>query len=735
MPRQTINELSVIAITVVAAVTILAFDLSQPLGVAGGVPYVTLVLIAIWHPRQGYIYLMAVLGTLLTISGYIASESVSAPWTAITNRFLATLIIWITAILCARIRKDSASLNSIIDTAADGIISINEKGLIQSFNTSAESIFGYSAPEVLGRNISVLMPSPHREQHDSYIDRYIKTGERKIIGSGRRLQARHKDGYRFPIYLNISAVQQGRNFIFTGIIRDLSEEESKDARLRLLQQTVEQSPIAIVVTDTNGNIEYVNPHFSRVSGYSPEEVTGKNPRILKSGKMHQEYYRNLWQTITSGGIWRGIIQNRKKNGELFWESTTICPVRDQDGNIEHYIALKEDITDLREKESMLERAMKLEAIGRMTGGIAHDFNNLLTIILGNLQLLREDIDSEEDMELIEDALSAAQDGSNIINQLMMFSRRQEHVVKPTNVNDFLENQHRMLRRTIPADITLSLRPSEDIGTIMVDPNRLESAIINLITNARDAMPEGGKLIITTDKITITGTEAVDSGKLSAGTYVAISLVDNGGGMTGEVRRHALEPFFTTKTTTTGTGLGLSMTHDFIIQSGGGLRIDSVPGKGTTITLLLPFLETTEEQELEAEVLGQNELPTGSETVLLVEDLPKLRRFASRILSDLGYQVLEAENADEALDCLQSHDDIDLLFTDIILPGDMNGRQLALKSGDIHPGLKVLLTTGMERGTETGGGSEPEYPLLAKPYTASELAHTIRHILVTDTLPG
>ncbi len=240
--------------------------------------------------------------------------------------------------------------------------------------------------------------------------------------------------------------------------------------MQQLWRAVEQSPVSVIITDIKGDIEYANPFFCKVTGYQLEEVLGRNTRILKSGENPPEMYKQLWETISNGGVWRGTMQNRKKNGELFWEFNTICPVLNQNNAISHYIALKEDITDQREKEEMLTRAMKLEAIGRLTDGIAHDFNNLLTIILGNLQLVEEDITSgrEIDNELVADALSAAQDGSELIKQMLVFSRRQEQLIQPTEITPFLERIQRLLRRTVPEDIAIAMELAADTGTVSVN---------------------------------------------------------------------------------------------------------------------------------------------------------------------------------------------------------------------------------------------------------------------------
>ena len=615
-------------------------------------------------------------------------------------------------------------LRAILDNAGEGIISIDGNGLIRSFNLAAESIFGYTADQVLGRNVSMLMSSPHREKHNDYINNYLQTGIAKIIGTGRRLQAQHKDGRLIPIYLNLSVVQQDHDYTFTGIIRDLSSEEAKDAQLKQLWRAVDQSPVTIMITDVAGRIQYVNPCFCRVTGYLAEEVLGKNPNILKSEETPTEVYRLLWKTISTGGVWQGVFQNKKKNGEAYWVSATICPIRDPLGEITHYISINEDITDVRKKESMLAQATKLEAIGRMTDGIAHDFNNLLTIIRGNLRLLSEDIsDADQEKELLEDALSAAQDGTDLIKRLMTLSRRQDKNIQAIDINNTLNNMQRLLHRTVP-DANIEMELSQDVEGVLTDANLLESAILNLVTNARDAMPNGGKIILSTSN-EIPETSIIAEDELSTGKYVAITVKDNGIGMTDEIKRQAVDPFFTTKTIETGTGLGLTMVNDFVQQSKGKLYIISSPGNGTAITMLLPSAEISDEWITENNAF--EDLPKGTETILVVEDKTRVRRFACHTLRLLGYQILEAENATAALKQLQKQKDIDLLFTDIVMPGDINGRQLAHQAIEIHPALKILLTTGMEPRNKTGRNAD-DNPVLAKPYSLEQLADSIREVL-------
>ena len=616
-------------------------------------------------------------------------------------------------------------LEAILNHAGEGIITIDRWGNVYSFNLAAETIFGYTAEEVLGQNVSILMPSRHAETHDDYIGKYLRSGASKIIGTGRRVEAQRKDGHLIPIYLTISKVQQGEEISFTGIMHDLSGEEQKDAELQQLSRAVEQSPVSILITNTAGNIEYVNPRFCHMTGYSADEVIGENPRFLNSGQTSTEDYRSLWGTISKGGIWRGVFQNKTKSGDLFWLSSSVCPVHDQTGEITHYISISEDITEARKKESMLAQAMKLEAIGRMTDGISHDFNNLLTIIQGNLKFLEQDMDgdNEEHRELIEDALSASQDGADLIKRLLAFSRRQELDVQTLNINDNLVAMKRLLQRSVP-EIDIEMDLDDSIANALVDANRLESAVLNMVTNARDAMPEGGTIKMSTSNETVGIAEQdVD---LGLGSYVVLAITDDGIGMDEETRQQAVEPFFTTKSIETGTGLGLTMVNDFVQQCGGKLMIESALNEGTTIRLFLP--SSRDPKDVKIDIEAESDLPVGDETILVVEDRESLRRFASRTLTRLGYKTYDAKDAAEAMSLLQQHEDIDLLFSDIVMPGDTDGRKLAHVAVKTWPDIRVLLTTGMEPSNVADTESADDIPLLPKPYSSEELAWTIRAIL-------
>lgn len=721
-----------IVISVVTAMVILLFDLNMPLGVAGGVPYVALVLIGLWSPWRYYIFLMAVVGTALTVVGYFVSPAGGIPWVVLANRTLALFAIWITAFLVMRIHDSELHFRTILDTAAEGIITTNSDGLILSFNKAAEKIFKYIAEEVVGRNVLLLVPSPEGERRDGWFIAHSKTGESKIAGSDREVLGQCKDGTTFPLHLELSEFHRGNQRTFTGIVRDLTAQKKAEDERRILSRIAEQIPASIIITNTQGNIEYTNPKFSQVTGYTGEEVIGKNPRFLKSGDKSPHEYRRLWETISSGGEWQGKFHNKKKNGELFWESVSITPLRNAKGEITNFLAVKEDITDRLEKERQLVHAMKMEAIGRLSGGIAHDFNNLLTIILGNLQLLGEDLGpkSKDIAELIDDATSAARDCAELTQGMLLFSRKQVQHSKTININvainDFVRRTERMLGETIKLKINLF----KDVIWTKCDPVQFDGVLMNLAINSRDAMPEGGTITIKTERKYIDSQSNAHYPGLEPGNYLAVIVSDTGVGMDEEVLSKACEPFFTTKQSSKGSGLGLSTAYSFAEEHAGQLTIKSTLGEGTVVTILLNE-SAPDTDDAQAKDISKD-LPGGSETILVVDDRPRVRKVAVRVLNSLGYQVLEAGNSSEAMQFLETDNTIALLFSDIVMPGGMNGYELASQAVERYRELKVLLTTGF---SDEVRDKHPDhfhnFPVLKKPYSKHELAEHVRKALGSD----
>ena len=491
--------------------------------------------------------------------------------------------------------------------------------------------------------------------------------------------------------------------------------KERNERLRMLSKAVEQSPAGIMLTNRQGRIEYVNPPFCQFTGFTPEEVIGHNPKLLQGGQTPDKVYRDLWQTILNGKPWQGKLHNRRKDGSTYWEAMTISPVLDQQGDVMHFVAIMQDITEQLQRQRQQAQLQNLEVAGRLTSGIAHDFNNLLTIIIGNLQFLEGGLKNDstpEHSEVLNDALSAAEDGAQLCTRLLAFARHHDASPQIIDINQRLRDVCHILERILGDSYPVRVEVEQCDAQVRVDPVLLDSALINLAVNARDAMSQGGEILITTRL-------QKDPGNATNGQF-AITVSDKGNGIPASILPHVTEPFFTTKAEGRGTGLGLSMVKTFVEDAGGAIRIESEPGRGTRITLLLPPATGATGPEAPLETAT----PHGSETILLVEDNPLVRRSATRILDGLGYHVLVAEDAATALQkALDTTQTIDLLFTDVKLGSGMDGEALAERLSEDLPGLCIILATGLSEYY-----SPHRYPLLHKPYSRHQLGRQIRALL-------
>ncbi len=506
------------------------------------------------------------------------------------------------------LQEREAELSAILNAAVDAIITISEAGIIQGLNRAAVRMFGYDAAELIGQNVHILMPEPDRSRHGGYLERYLATKERRIIGVGREVEALRKDGTTFPVHLSVSDVTLPGRRIFTGVLHD--------------------------------------------------------------------------------------------------------------------------ITERRVREEQLRQAMKMEAVGQLTGGIAHDFNNLLTVITGNLEMLEARLEgNEQARELAAQAQEAADLGADLTGRLLAFGRRQPLAPKSTNLNALVLDMTEILRRSLGEAIQISSVLASDLEQARVDPGQLQNALLNLALNARDAMPKGGVLVIETANAELDDDYASLHPDVSAGRYVRLSVSDTGAGMSREVQERALEPFFTTKVTGSGTGLGLSMVYGFAKQSNGHLMLYSEAGKGTTVNLYLPSLLAAEKPAAPTAPFAQEAQGQG-ESILVVEDDPRVRGISVGRLEQLGYHVLEAEDAHGALAVMAQAPKIDLLFTDIVMPGGKSGRDLAREVLARDPRVKVVYTTGFADTAALGadGHLEDGDNLLRKPYKTADLARKLREVL-------
>ena len=514
----------------------------------------------------------------------------------------------------------AAKLRGILESAVTAIITIDQRGLIEQVNPATERLFGYAEDELIGKKVKVLMPEPYRTEHDGYIANYLGTGVKRIIGIGREVSGRRKDGTTFPLHLSVSEFEADGRRYFTGMIHDISDRKH-----------VEEA--------------------------------------------------------------------------------------------------------LRESERQLAHSQKMEAVGQLTGGIAHDFNNLLLVITGNLELLEPHLANDEARTLLKEAQDAAALGSKLTDQLLTFARRRHMDAHVVQLNDLVVSVTDMLRRTLGEHITLSTSLARDVWATRADPSQFQSAIVNMAVNARDAMPHGGKLVVETRNMVFDQEHADFHVDLKAGEYVQLSISDTGTGMPPEVRDRVFEPFFTTKEKGRGTGLGLAMVYGFVKQSGGHVTIYSEVGHGTTINLYFPRADGGSTPRV-ASASKADADARARETVLVVEDDGRVRQLTVKRLKLIGYQVLEAADGPSALEILRRGAHVDLLFTDLVMPGGLSGREVAICAREMKPGIKVLLTSGYAEELVHGDALQRErLKVLRKPYQQAELAVALRDVLRESEPPS
>jgi two-component system cell cycle sensor histidine kinase/response regulator CckA len=495
-----------------------------------------------------------------------------------------------------------------------------------------------------------------------------------------------------------------------------------DVERERLIAAIEQSDDSIVITDATGTIEYVNPAFVRVSGYSRHEVIGANPRILKSAEQDAETYRQLWQTLLTGHTWRGRLVNKRKDGTLYAEDATISPVRAPDGHLASFVAVKRDVTRELELQAQYLQSQKMESVGRLAAGVAHDFNNLLTIITGSAELASYTLAADDPaMEDLRQILAAGSRAGALTRQLLAFSR--QDVVMPVvlDLDEVIEGFRKMLARLLQEHITLDVRPGLGRLRVKADPGQLEQLILNLAVNARDAMSvSGGTLRIETFVADLSADHASAlRPAVPAGRYACIRVMDTGAGMDDATQAHMFEPFFTTKAIGKGTGLGLATVLHIVEKSGGGIRVNSAVGEGSRFEVFFPEvvgeLAASESPEVAADV----EAPHG--TVLVVEDEEMLRVLAVRALSQAGFRVIAVANGREGVQAAREmKGPLDLVITDMIMP-EMGGREMAKILTHDRPTLPVLYTSGY-----TGDMALVEWlsasgaAFLPKPYSPADL---------------
>jgi PAS domain S-box-containing protein len=622
------------------------------------------------------------------------------------------------------------------------IYMLDSGGLVTSWNRGAERFKGYSESEIIGQHFSRFYT-----EEDKAID-LPKTALRTAREEGRFEQEGwrvRKDGTRFWAHVVIDPIRdfEGNLVGYAKITRDLSERRRAEEQLRESQEQLRLlvegvTDYALYMLDLNGRVSSWNAGAERIKGYTRDEILGHHfSRFYTQEEREAGVPRKALQQAAAEGRWETEGWRLRKDGSRFWAHVVVDAIRNEAGELIGFAKITRDVTDQKNAERELAQArealfqsQKMEAVGQLTGGVAHDFNNLLTVIIGGLDTIARSkpTDTVRVRRALEMSRHAADRAAGLTSRLLAFSRKQPLEPTPSDLNTLVRNMADLLHRTLGEQIELESVLSPRLWTVEIDQNQLESTVLNLAVNARDAMPSGGKLTIETQNTFLDESYAATDAEVRPGQYVVISVSDTGSGMSKSTLARAFEPFFTTKEMGRGTGLGLSMVYGFVKQSGGHVTIYSEEGEGTTVKLYFP-------RHLSSEAtLGEEgdepEYPSASEdeVVLVVEDNPEVRAFSVMSLSELGYRVLQAADAEAALSILRSDHRVDLLFTDVVLPG-RTGRVLADESAIARPGLKVLFTTGYSRNAIVHHGRlDAGVRLLQKPFTFDQLASRVREVL-------
>jgi len=525
-------------------------------------------------------------------------------------------------------------------------------------------------------------------------------------------------------------------FLIGGIAIDITEKQKLDQDRRRLATILEQLGEGVMVTETDGTIVFVNRAFEEIAGYSQKELIGQNSRILKSGRQDEKFYRELWDTVVAGRAWKGVMENRRKDGSFYHEQATIFPVRDETGAIIQYAAIMRDITRELEMEETIYQSQKLETIGQLVAGIAHDFNNILTAISGYSGLAISSLEPGSKVRShVEKVRDAGERAAALTRSLLGFGRKQMIQPRVLDISEEIRKLESLAKRMIGEDIELVLKLGKEIPPVFADPTQIDQVLMNLLVNSRDAIHDaknGGerKIIIETSEAELDESYVNTHVGSTVGPHVLLNVTDTGKGIPVDIQLKIFEPFYTTKKSGLGTGLGLATVYGIVKQNNGSIFLYSEEGQGATFKIYWPVYQPEGMvSEIRKEFPMDNSAIRGDGVILIVEDEESVLSTARAVLETAGYTILEAESAEKALEMMESYEGpLDLLFTDIVMPG-MNGMQLAEKLSEMRPGLKTLYASGYSEAVlEQRGLQGLDASLLLKPYSQGELTRRIQNLL-------
>lgn len=635
---------------------------------------------------------------------------------------------------------EQAQYQAIVNTAIDGIVVIDDAGIVQSFNPAAVRIFGYRPDEVIGRNVNMLMPQPHRDAHDGYMRNYRMSRVAKIIGIGREVEGCRKDGTLIPVDLAIAEWTSGGRQYFTGIMRDLTDRKQSERSTRDLLNALHLT--SVIICDMEGRILFWTDGCERLYGWTADEVTGLNKQDVVRTEF-PEAIETVDATLLRDGEWRGDVREKRKDGREITVASHWLLRRGGNGepiavvqNVSDVTMLRRTQRDLHKLNKQLEQrvqdeiaereaaqmraaqAERMQALGQLAGGIAHDFNNVLQAVSSSATLLAMRATDPDHVRRIATTIGSAADrGASVTERLLAFARRSTLKADMLDVEKILTDLSKLLAQTLGMAISVRVETEAGLPLMLADKGQLETVLVNLATNARDAMTDGGTLRFSASRLAI-GKNDSEWGDQSPGLYIRLTVTDSGTGMDTATLARATEPFFTTKPQGKGTGLGLSMAKGFAEQSGGAIRIESTPDTGTTVVLIFPQADGhLAEDHGAAQPYAQQE-GTARPHILFVDDDPLIRDTVGMQLESAGYAVNLAANAMEAI-AVFTPANTDLLVTDLSMPG-ADGVTLIHDLREQKPDLPAILMTGYAMGYESKLRDGGMFRILHKPVSAARL---------------
>jgi PAS domain S-box-containing protein len=625
-------------------------------------------------------------------------------------------------------RASELSYRRLFEAAQDGILILDaDTGRVNDVNPFLIKLLGISHSEMLGKTVGELSPFKDVESNQIMLERLQSKGYVRYDD----LPLETQDGRKIAVEFVSNVYQAGDQKVIQCNIRDITARKRGEEAHARLAMAVEQAAETVVITDIQGTILYANPAFEKTTGYTCVDALGQNPRLLKSGKHDAGFYRRIWETLKRGETWSGHFTNRRKDGSLYEEDATISPVRDATGTVVNYVAVKRDVTREMQLEANFNQVQKMESIGQLAGGVAHDFNNILAAVQMQSDLLKDGGGlSADQLESVDGIIASVQRAAVLTRQLLLFSRREVFQPRDLDLSESITNTAKMLKRILGEDIEMQLKLAAQPMFLHADAGMMGQVLLNLVVNARDAMPNGGQLVIETSGVEFDELAVSQSVKARPGSFVRLSVSDSGCGIPPEVLPQIFEPFFTTKAVGKGTGLGLATIFGIVQQHQGWVNVYSEVGHGTTFRIYLPRLARN--AVLKPSPSPLTAMRGGHETILLAEDDSALRAAVRKALTQVGYRVLEAPTGVKALEVWeQNRDEIGLLLTDLMMPDGMTGEVLAQHVLRGNPKLKVIYMSGYS--AEVVG---KDFPLeegvnfLNKPFTAQKLTQTIRNSFET-----